>query len=188
MNNVRVGPFLPTSVLPLSQPSAQPPHPLTSIGELRRYSWPWGCGLGRWSPKAGPPCRASPGCLGGSRGLPGAARPGLASCPPHFLGHSLIPTRGCQRDEDRRGNPLLRLRGHRLRSWWFWGQSGAQAWAGLRAQGCAPPRQTDILRASSLPSPDKTGVAALLCQRPGPAPPETKGLGTSFGGGWASTR
>ena len=158
-NELRAGPFLPTPVRPLTQAPARSPHLLTSVGELRWYGGHGGCRPARGGPRAGPPCRASPGRLPGrlpgGRGFPGAGRPGLTSCPLHFLGHGHVSPRGGQCDEDRRGDPLLWLRGHCRGSWWGWGQSAAQAGTGLRAQGHIPPGQTHSPRARSLPSPDR---------------------------------
>lgn len=135
-----------------------PPSPqsLTSIGELSGDSWRYGGSPARGRPGTGPPRRASSGCLRGGRRFPGAARPGRASCPSHFLNHSLISTGGCQGDKHRRGDPLLRLRGHRRGSWWGRGQSGT--WA--EGAGCAPPRPQPSPGARSLPPPNKAGAAS----------------------------
>lgn len=95
--------------------SLQPrPHRLTSIGQRRGGSGHRGRSPASRCPGAGPPRRAGSRRLRGGRRFPGAARPGLARCPPHFLSHSLISARGCQGDEDGRGDPLLRLCGHCL--------------------------------------------------------------------------
>ena len=131
-----------------------------SIGELRWDSRPWGCSPARGHPGTELSHRASSECLRGGRRLPGAARPGLTSCSPHLLNHSLISTWGHQGDKDRRGNPLLRLGGHCFSFWWGWGHSGAQAWTVFRAwqEWNGQGRSTwtpDTPRAGSLPLPTR---------------------------------
>lgn len=68
-----------------------------SIGELRWDSRPWGCSPARGHPGTELSHQAPPG---GARRFPGAARPGLTSCSPHLLNHSLISMWGHQGDED----------------------------------------------------------------------------------------